>query len=352
MKRTTAPGSSAGAYVDDNPSGGIVGTLRIAEDANLTQEEICAVVEGAELVLSGADSAQTLQAIKRMIKESGRELGELYFLQEEKAPVKFSVANQDTYFPAFCLTNFNSVATLDVANYPFLVPWLRARKQIFMEGLTGELAALPITNWAIAANVATLTASNTAANIAWMNALIEDKNVHGSYTNWRTVTLASAIGSVPAGTYAITEVDSINRYIKFALTAADSSGAVTSSVEFYPHRIAGSETTAREFSLRGLSINGQGDDNLYMINGLRRRGFMQGHWHKITRSDRTDIIYVDNAGSNPYLDASGPNYGGNRYLIAKDFETDGTNGTPRTGKETHGPIVMAHIYRHARRYIA
>jgi hypothetical protein len=347
MNHTTAPGSSGGNYVDDNPSGGIVGTLLIAADRNLEKNELCNVAEGAGLTLSSVDATQVLQAVKRITKENGKELGELYFLQEKKSPVGFSVANQDTYFPGFCLTSFDSVATLAAANYPLLVPWLRARKQIFMEGLTGELTALPITNWAIAANVVTLTASNTAANIAWMNALIEDKNVHGSYTNWRTVTLASAIGNVTAGTYAITEVDSVNRYIKFALTAGNASGSITASVEFYPFRIAGSDTTAREFSMRGLSISGQGDGNFYMLNGLRRRGFMQGHIHDEKGGEgagSTKRIVVDSSGTaTPTTAVNSP---------TTNPISDGVNGTPRTGLETHSPLASSHIYRHAGRYIA
>jgi len=64
MKRTTAPGSSSGLYVDDNPALGVVGTLLVAEDRNATQEELANLITGAGLSLSGADLTQVLQAVK------------------------------------------------------------------------------------------------------------------------------------------------------------------------------------------------------------------------------------------------------------------------------------------------
>lgn len=357
MKRTTAPGSAAGMYADDNPSGGIVGTLIVADDKNITQEEVCAVIEDADIPLDGGDSSQLDQAIKRFIKERSKEIGEIFTLQEEKYPVEFSVANQDTYFPGFCLTNFDSVATLSAANYPNLVPWLRDKQQIFMEGLTGELSEMAVTGWDITSNVAKLTVSNVASQILWLSALIEDKNFHGGYTNWRTVTLDSAIGDIPSGTYAITEVDSATRFIKFALTASNNSGTGTFSIKFYSHRIAGSTTTAREFSLRGLSLQGQGDDNGYFINGLRRRGYFQSHFHNFTAlaSGAAEVGSVNTTavvggGVGKLMTSDGASY--QTFSIKSPLGDASGGGTLRTAKETHSPLVAVHIYRHAGRYIA
>ena len=352
MKRTTAPGAVAGSYVDDNPSGGIVGTLIIATDKNTTQEEICAVVEGAGITLSSGDDAQLWKAIRKKIKETSKEIGELYFLQEEKAPVAYSAGAVDSYFPGLCLTNIDSYVDIDEANYPDLVPWLRARQLIYLEGLTGEQSDLDVTDWDITSNVATLTIDNTADNINWLNALLEDKNFHGSYTNWKTVTLPADIGDIVAGTYSITEIDSVSRYIKFAYTASNNSGSGTWTVEFYPYRIAGSSSTAREFSLKGLTIHGQGDDNGLFFNMLRRRGHLQGHRHKLAYdvasspagSINSQYIVTSNTGA-----AQGENTNTNVY--AGTLYDDGTNGTPREGLDTHGPEISSHVYRHAGRYL-
>src|SRR4030042_6439309 len=66
MKRTTAPNSVGGAFVDKDP-GITIGTTIIAEDQNRRQEEICNVVEGAGLTLSGADDEQLRKAIAALI---------------------------------------------------------------------------------------------------------------------------------------------------------------------------------------------------------------------------------------------------------------------------------------------
>jgi hypothetical protein len=347
MKKTTAPGSSGGLYVDDNPSLGVVGTLLIAEDRNAVQAELVAPIEGAGIVLDGADNGQLWKALRKIVKERGREVGEIFSLLDRKAPVGWSGAAADTYFPALCLTDIASYTDIAEANAPDAVPYLRAKKLIFKDGVSGEIASPGVTAWAIATNVATLTFTNDADHIAFLTALLEDKLAHGGYSNWRTVTLANAIGNITAGTYAITDVNASSRTISFAFTAANASGAVTATVDFYAHRIPGSTTTARVFSARGLTIHGANDDNGYFVaGGLRRRGFMQGHRHN-WRSQ--------SAGGSP--STGGPPYSTNQgesidTTWVRDPTTDGSNGTPRTAKETHGPALTVHLYMHLGRYIA
>jgi len=344
MKRTTAPGSSGGQYVDDNPALGVIGTLNIAEDRNGTQEEICAPIEGAGLTLSGTDTAQLWKAMRKVIKERSREVGEIFTLLDKKAPVAFGTGTEDTYFPGLCLTDIASYVDISATNWPDLVPKLRAVKAIFKDGITGEIASPGVTAWEIAANVATLTFTNDTDHIAFLAALAEDQAVHASFTNWRTITLASAIGNISAGTYAITAISSSSRTISFAFTASDSSGSVTTTAEFYPHRVAGSANTARVFSARGLTVHGANDDNGYfMAGGLRRRDFMQGHFHAYKA-----LLYSPPAGSSAYCLT---NIGDGSNEI-RSPTTDGDNGTPRTGKTTHGPAITVHIYMHGGSYVA
>lgn len=62
MKRTTAPNSAGGFYVDEDP-GIVIGTSIVAEDKNNTQEEIVNGVLGNEIALSGADQSQLAKGI-------------------------------------------------------------------------------------------------------------------------------------------------------------------------------------------------------------------------------------------------------------------------------------------------
>jgi hypothetical protein len=283
--------------------------------------------------------------MRKAIKERGREVGELFTLLDRKTPVAFGAGTEDTYFPAKCLTDIASYEDVSETNWPDLVPKLRSILIAYNQGLPSEINSPAVTNWAISANVATLTFESAAYVTAMLSALAEDATAHGSFTNWRTVTLASAIGNITAGTYAITAINPASRTVSFAFTAANASGSVTATVQFFAHRVAGSITTARLFSARGLTMHGANDDNLYfMASGLRRRGFMQGHRH----NPLSGTNFVMAVGASGYT-LGGSGAGG---ATTGDPTTDGTNGTPRVGKETHGPAITAHIYIHGGRYNA
>lgn len=280
MTKTTAPGSSSGQFVDDNPGLGVVGTLLTKTDLDAHQDEIYNSIDGSGITPSAASNAQLWQAIRKAIDERSRKIGEVFSLLDRRDPVEWSVANADTYFPALCLTDFDSYTDIAAANWPLAIDYLRGLKLIFKDGLTGEISSPVVTNWSITSNVATLTFQNDADHIAFLAALLEDNSHHGGYSNWRTITLASAIGDITAGTYALTNVNASTRTVAFAFTAANNSGSGTFAADFYAYRIAGSATTARIFSARGLSLMGVNDANGYFVSGgLRRRGHFQGHRH-------------------------------------------------------------------------
>lgn len=64
MNRTTAPGSVAGQYVDDDPPNEIQGTLLIADDRNAIQEEILNVIEAAGITPSAGTLTQLRDAVR------------------------------------------------------------------------------------------------------------------------------------------------------------------------------------------------------------------------------------------------------------------------------------------------
>lgn len=302
--------------------------------------------ESQRFIWSGSAWIITKQTIKTAV-EYGKTIGELFTNPEYKSPAVWNPSTPETYFPAVCLTDFATNKDISDANYPDLGPWLRNQKIVFKQNITGQITDPVVTNWAIAANVATLTFQNDADHIAFLAALLEDELLHGSYTNWRTITLAVAIGSITSGTYALTNVNASSRTVSFNFTASNGSGAVTSSASFYAYRIPGSTTTARLFSLRGLSIHGPSDDNGYMLNGLRRRGYAQSHIHPLKANTDGSVNETY-----PRVSAGVGNTVNITFAGAISPPTsDGTNGTPRTAKETNSPLQAAHIYQHARRYL-
>jgi hypothetical protein len=179
--------------------------------------------------------------------------------------------------------------------------------------------------------------------------MLEDKVVHGSYSNWRTITVGSAIGNIPAADYAISAIDTTLRTVTFAVTASDGSGAVTATAAFYPHRIAGSTTTAREFETSDRAIISEASDGS-VISGLRHRDFFQDHWHSFKSLSRV------NAGTGG---PSGAANEGNPISTFGDFtvqepieNADTLSGTPRTDTKTKPKALGAFVYKWGRNYVA
>lgn len=68
MDRTNADGSIGNLYVDRNLSLGRAGTLITARDKNLTQEEICNVIEFTGTALDENDDEQLRKAVQHLVK--------------------------------------------------------------------------------------------------------------------------------------------------------------------------------------------------------------------------------------------------------------------------------------------
>lgn len=240
-----------------------------------------------------------------------------------------------TSFPNMCLTNFDLSISINDTNWPDYVPWLRSQQNIYLEGKTGQTNSFSGT---IAASVITL--DNNTANNAILAILEQDQLAFGTFSNWRTV-------DIDGTTYDITALDVTARTITV-------SGAPTTGVQsaaFYPHRVAGSTTTARLHSMSGYTMRGTGTSEL--VSGFFRRDRLQGHRHFVTNGSNVEsslINYGNTVGAGGVNIARSNVASGTQFEI-RDPNTDGINGTPRTGSDTHGPDVGVHIYQYGGRYI-
>ena len=247
-----------------------------------------------------------------------------------------NVQNPSTNFPNVCLTNFENSVGISETNYPDLVPWLRGQQVIYLEGQTGQVSQFPCT---VAGSEITL--STTTANDNLLAALNEDSQSFGGvFVNWRTV-------DIDGTTFIITGINTGTRVI--TVTGSPSTGS--QNAIFYPHRIAGSTTSARIFSYRGRSPVGAGIEET--ISGLTRRDQLQGHWHSINRAagDTVTLLEQFNAGggsANVIAGGAGVSVG-NVQIVSP--MSDGVNGTPRVGSTTHGRDFGAHIYMYGGRYV-
>ena len=264
----------------------------------------------------------------RTSEERGSLVGD--YIQRGGNAVAPSVAN-----PRFCLTNFANSTSVDVANYPDYVPWLRSQTAVYLEGQGGEVSQFAGT---VAGSVITL--DDNTANNAILASLNEDQLAFGSFTDWRTV-------DVDGTTFAITALDTGARTI--TVTGSPSTG--TQNSVFYPHRIAGSTTTARLISLIGRTPVGPGSAGI--ISGLLRRWQTEVHRHQILTGD-----FRGQAGMfrGPLQKAGGSFLSAGTAAGTDDNMTgdpqEAVAGTvPLIGSDTHGPDFGSHIYQFVGRYV-
>jgi hypothetical protein len=318
------------AFATQPDAGTVVGRLRMQYDAS---NDI--------FVLLDSTSYSRLLSI-----ENSKRLGELFYIGQSEAPAAWDWTDPATYFPAVSLDEGDQ--DLDVANWPDLVPHLLAKALTYNEGIGGEKSAFDVTDWVVASNVGTLTFANTTAELKALAALVEDNLVQGSFASWRSVTLAGAIGNIPAGTYALDAVDAVARTVTFDVTAANGSGSVTETAQFLIHAIEGS-SDARVFEYPAGVLAAANDGDGEAFAGLRRRDRMQGHWHE---------LWV-NSVANGVASGAGQGVRGGLPVFSvttEDFVqapiTDTVNGTPRNGLTTDPRSYVGKLYLWGRRFIA
>ncbi|MBE3063856.1 MAG: hypothetical protein IMZ69_02415, partial [Spirochaetes bacterium] len=144
-----------------------------------------------------------------------------------------------------------------------------------------------------------------------------------AFTNWRCL-------NVNGVDYAITGVSTAAHTT--TITGDSLSGAQTAI--WYPHRIAGSTTSARVFRDSGRATVAA--DGRESIGGARQRDRMHGHWHMMVIGTVGGAGYVAMDMAETSNDAS----------IIKAPYTDGVNGTPRTGPTTNprASIVWRYLW--------
>lgn len=230
--------------------------------------------------------------------------------------------------------------TISNSNWPELVTHWRINKYLtYLPGTISEQSDFVIDSYSITSNVVSVVLSNLTPEIKILAALAEDQAVHASYVNWIPITINTGFGSIPAGDYGITNINTGTRTITFSYTAANisSTPVVGVTCKFYPHRVSGSSTTARHLSIAGRTLVAQGDSNGEVFYGLRRRDRSQSHGHDVYFS-WLQPSYPGVVDGIPFGDGGGSRY---PYIVPNGQSAYTTNitqflghGTPRTGLTT------------------
>ncbi len=291
------------------------------------------ISDDADFTDSSASAVPTERAVKEYVDArlvSGRRfLGEIFMLKDYAS---FSVD-----FPAICISNASQ--TVNLSNWPDLQPFLYGIPLRY-DPAGANLINFAITAYSISSSLLTWTFADTPANRAILAALAEDQLVQGSYADWLTVTNEAQLGPMTPGTHAIANVNATLRQISVPFTGPNTgSTALSGSLRFYLHRIAGQPALARIFQVAGRGFITAGDADHEWIGGLRRRDRMQGHWHELAPPAYGIIsgyTYPANGISATYTS----------NLEVRSPISDGVNGAPRTGRTTdiRGLAVFAYLW--------
>lgn len=339
--RTTAAGSSGGQYLD-YVAGVQEGTLLVALDRKMPQEEICHVVEGVGQSLDVNDFYQ----LEKAIIARSHLVGQIIETEFKLTPVIWSAAKSTTnpsnpdYLPVIART-----VDVDVtfAQAPDLVTKLRDE----------AAAPLGVSSWAATVSGSVITLPNTTAAIALVTQIQEDAFVQRFLTSGQSPTYAASgvdftngrCINVAGTDYAITAVSVGSRTV----TVSGSPASGTQTVIFYPYRIAGSSTSIRLHRLTGFVGVAQGDSDAQYIGGLRMMD--RGHGHKHVTIFGTGAVFNPSNGQySPFSAKDSPTV--TAAPMAEAMTTDGTNGTPRTGKTTDPRGHARFVYTWAGRLIA
>lgn len=220
-------------------------------------------------------------------------------------------------FPAVAV--YDADHTISSANYPLLVPELRAAYASVT--LTAGTVVSTIN---VNATGGSILSSVDSAYTIMLSALTEEYAVQSAYS------ICVTIGGVD---YTITSVSTV-----IGISGSIATGATTMTI--YPHRIIGTTGNAIVFKDSGRAL--MSHDGKLRINGLRRRHHLQGHRHSVlhgTGGAAGGGLYVTDGGTAV------------RYTPSSmDIATDGTSGTPITGSESEPNSVSVYRYIWAQRY--
>ena len=132
--------------------------------------------------------------------------------------------------------------------------------------------------------------------------------------------------------------------------------ASTANISIYPHRLAGSTTTARHKELTDAAIM---NDGLYNVLGLAQRDYSLDHNHY----SGVGIIQYYNQGVYGYITTDMPGsatngrcvtdgYAAQRQNITSAMKQQGVYETPRTGPRTHPRAGIFNFYAYVGTYAA
>jgi len=236
-----------------------------------------------------------------------------------------------------------SLAASGAGSWPILVPFLRT-----LSGGSGYV----VTGYTSGVSTVLQMDSGDAATAAFVLALYEDNLYHGdgveNYTNYKTITIATAFGDIVAGDYNIVDIDPV--LFRIEIDAATAGPSAPGTIDHYPFRIKSSSTTARWFRVTDSVVTTSGSE---YIPAFRARDRIQIHKHTDTGHSHGIlgfyVVYVSNSPWPGSVYAYVGDGGGNTGASAAAITDPVTTLTPgfdaiRYGNTTRTRLLATRAY--------
>jgi len=188
----------------------------------------------------------------------------------------------------------------------------------------------------------TITFSITATNTAMLQMVLNEALVRRWFSSSQSATFAGSGGDFTGMTVNVAGTDFAITAINVGAGTMTVTGTPTAGAQnciLYPYRVLGSSTSIQLPRLSGFVLTGDGDDDGLFVNGYRSMDFMQGHFHDWS-------VFKTGAAAGAWSAAGGNATMtlDNTGVIVGSPRSDGTNGTPRTGKNMTPRSISRNIY--------
>jgi hypothetical protein len=196
-----------------------------------------------------------------------------------------------------------------------------------------------------------LTFPNTAVAIAAVTAITNQGLVNGWFSSNQSATFTSDFTTAATqltlnynGTdYLVKSTTPLSRIVKLASVNL---GVLNATAIIYPYRIYNDVTKVRLRQLTGFVPVAAGDYDGLIANGLQVMDTGQGHWHSFYTANWSAAIGGSGTSGNPLNAASNTTAQAGGDIVRSPI-TDGTNGTPRMGKNTSPRTTGVFLYTYA-----
>lgn len=241
----------------------------------------------------------------------------------------------------------HDVASSGAGSSAALVTAFRAQKAGLSAGGTYTTDFTGVTS-ANNAGDTDLTFPNTALGIAAVTAITNQGLVNGWFSSNQSATFSADFATAATqvclnynGTdYLVKSTTPLSRIVKLASVNL---GVLNATAIIYPYRIYNDATKARLRKLSGFVPVAAGDYDGLIANGLQVMDTGQGHLHQV--STQTSFYGGGSGGTAANFAVTGSV--GQVFNTPLPPYTDGTNGTPRTAKNTSPRTAGIFLYTYA-----